>query len=987
MRRSFFTSAVALILPAVLLAQSNPPAPKPVARPQFNADEKKELEKWGIRNREELGTLLTPPRGRIDPQYQKIRADIYKIIEELAGDKIKGKGLKIIVSLWSNNTVRYGPDAVDPVQMQRQWEYEEKKGTWPIAPMMGLDPNAKFYELELSLGLLNKIRTRSEMAFIIGNMLSHILEGHTVEDTLGGWWSNQRYEGIADQQALDLMRGKFNLDDAVSILYRLLALDENNKKDQGEAVAQILKKEHHEGVRIAIVQAYIQYLRRQYADAQPVPAAAVPEYYRSDVRDRRVGIGKGPNKDIAAVIPDFLGIVNDHFLAHDPKMNWLTTNGGPEGSKYNFAAIRGSEEQGREMFVLGLEAIDKSKKSAQIKGDAAFMLAMFIDMHFNYKPLDKMTDAQSHKVASLHLKWTNDGWNPNKFVEYADNVTDNFSFSWVHGGLLSQLAYQQVVWSLVQVNDVWKKWVTNWPKQLAGEFHSAQSLAYSIFEQKENESHWKIPGLKELYANSILAFYKSRAYKDFYREARDNADGNYFRTVGWMRKFIDNNIDPAAGPAVELFKSQLDEFEKVRAEFFTKFNRYRNMTPERMNSLFEAMKSDNQVPMTDDLVELAQQAMMKYVRAYGEMDGLPNAKFATFSGPNSETFWAMSRALLSRRFNAEDKMMMAKYMATQKYFSSDFGDSKHKPEMIANIAAYVKSLSAEEFLKLLTSEIAMLNKGRETAYNDPEMLKSEKKYRDLEAEWKGIQKTMKASDPRYLAFFQEKLAPASFEMMDFIMVIKSYEALIASSHFSVLSLPGLDRGASVEIAKKFSFNELRVMTSKYYQVREAWKAPRKRWPNFYQIDDIPPRMSPATGLFLFDTLLATQSQAPTFEYWTQVYERIYRLGFTSLEMRTELKEGFESYMVEKFKTMRPAKVFDVIRREPFMAVLKAETASRLLLQYLDATLLGKKTLEQRAAELNRIIKDTKLKEKFPDLYAKLREDSALHLKMQPGEID
>ncbi|RYZ82246.1 MAG: hypothetical protein EOP06_22005 [Proteobacteria bacterium] len=101
------------------------------------------------------------------------------------------------------------------------------------------------------------------------------------------WWSSQSHEAVADHIGVDRILGKYDLDAALSVVTKL-----HPKSDEevtvNDALGSGAGSHHAEGVRVSLLQFYVEYLRHYNAKASPREQVALPALVKLDKWGRSV---------------------------------------------------------------------------------------------------------------------------------------------------------------------------------------------------------------------------------------------------------------------------------------------------------------------------------------------------------------------------------------------------------------------------------------------------------------------------------------------------------------------------------------------------------------------------------------------------------------------------------------------------------------------------------------------------------------------------
>ncbi|MEO0335146.1 MAG: hypothetical protein AAF202_02050, partial [Pseudomonadota bacterium] len=267
---------------------------------ELNPQQIEALEEFGGQFQAGMGVVLTPPIGNVDPEVLEAKAYLEELVEVLAGEELADKDTKLVVNLYSTNNINaFAHEIIGHQGVEKQW-IEKQGGPWPVRSLYQAGPNQTILELGFSVGLLSKLKTRAQLAFIVAHELIHFLERHThhdVEDLKRRFekmWASQSDEAVADSLGIRLMIGKFELSAAIEVL-RMLAADNTDLSSEATDVfdaAEAGASSHHStGVRISMAEFFIELLRRTDERAIPLADESLPDVFkRLSQRNPRDGI-------------------------------------------------------------------------------------------------------------------------------------------------------------------------------------------------------------------------------------------------------------------------------------------------------------------------------------------------------------------------------------------------------------------------------------------------------------------------------------------------------------------------------------------------------------------------------------------------------------------------------------------------------------------------------------------------------------------------
>lgn len=236
------------------------------------AEDKSQFGKWLSKQNIGQGRSLNLPNKKNESFANEAEIEIKKIVERLIPGFLASNNVMInIVSTPKESAfVRevdlsaMKPELSSALRNLFQWKH-----------------NKNAVEITFSLGMLRFVKTKDELAFVVAHELNHYLEDHTEsiesikemsdEEKKKRAKDLQRFEVLADYKAFDLLAGKYNLNDSIQVMKRMFAIGyEENKDSKWDARdagfsfgSKFLQTHHSHGVRIALILARIESLKRE----------------------------------------------------------------------------------------------------------------------------------------------------------------------------------------------------------------------------------------------------------------------------------------------------------------------------------------------------------------------------------------------------------------------------------------------------------------------------------------------------------------------------------------------------------------------------------------------------------------------------------------------------------------------------------------------------------------------------------------------------
>ncbi len=443
--------------------QGGPRIPAPPLLPQAEA-----LELWNNRHAASLGRVMTPPVGEIPPEVKRVQSKIEDMIEKMAGDALRAKGIKLHVNLFSGDALNaFAGRNSDDWEGSGKVTPERAKRNASIATLRPqLDPESKggpIYELGITAGALRKLETEDELAFLLGHELAHLLEGH-VEPVGRSWLSSQSHEAVADHEGFRMMlKAGYDPAQGLRLLNRLH--EGHEAQDIGTLMGGLshgASSHHHEGVRVALGQIKLEQMRRSDTEAQPTEVVRpLPDWMKLEAE---ASLDFDPDKKLASATRQ-LGL---DFMNSEPKASYSDRYLKPpdsQGHKDLYYAPWEPKTAGA-LYQQALEAIEGAPGTAQKKGDSALLLLHALSEKGYDKDGAPDLSKVSQQVTTFFQRQTEQGWKADKFLEnMAQGAPDGRVDSQFALKVLFSPGFQEI--DLYHSNAEWKTLVDAAPQMLA----------------------------------------------------------------------------------------------------------------------------------------------------------------------------------------------------------------------------------------------------------------------------------------------------------------------------------------------------------------------------------------------------------------------------------------------------------------------------------------------------------------------------------------
>lgn len=411
---------------SVLYSPRASPASLPPSAPRLEAEERDFLVQYGSRRRDSSGVLLTPPRGLPRDATVRTRAFVAGMLDRLAGKILAEKGITVDVNLYSADQMNAFAGCATHQDM----------------PACGLrllqtSNGEQRYEMGVNLGLLRHFENEEEVAFVLAHELNHILEGQVdVHSGSGGWVCSQAHEAVVDHNAVEMMaKAGYDPRGSLTAMMKLFAASPpSGPKSFWEYAAAGASTHHHPAVRMALLQAKVEMVRRQNPQLLTAVMHPIPSYIRlcragrtEYFEPRRAGFEgwmQGLTDALLAGAP-----LEDAPRATLPMM--------PAGIKAE--SFKPSDEQLERSFCQALDRIDAAQEQGgQAQGDAVLMLLYYgVRTPFGMPSLTKLMNGGG----GPRLSWLSDdtlrrvtttlgrarGWKADAFMQKIESLGIDFA--------------------------------------------------------------------------------------------------------------------------------------------------------------------------------------------------------------------------------------------------------------------------------------------------------------------------------------------------------------------------------------------------------------------------------------------------------------------------------------------------------------------------------------------------------------------------------
>lgn len=954
-----------------------PPLPRmraPISKDQvqLGQDELTELQRWKQRYQPQLGLLQTPPLGPVDPQVQSARSYVEQLVQELAGEDLKKQGVQLRVELFSGDKPQVGVDDLD--SQEKQWESKHPDQPWPIrswlnAPKEGQRP---LYRLVLSEGLLRNLNTKEELGFVVAHELSSLLR-HDVQDPNNqqslqvksqNWLDAHEMQAGQDAAALAMMtRAKLNPEGALSALdklYRKFPL-QYPKEDQKTALAAAAQGQEHEGVRVALLQAQIEQMRRigepaTMQPSTPLPAELVPQ--------------SPPQYDVH--VPDF-GRFQQNFvktalsLTGDTTPEWMfqntpppevmelrLTNACPQDFEKALVGLSDqlshsdlSPQQRVNGFLRTLLAVGNNGLPQGFSQEACAQVYEFLNKNGAFQA-QSFCDSLSNGSQSLHR-------------EFATTVQLNPSFQKMLGTALPDLSRAAV-------------------PNYARDPKTGQSDVTMV------ASFLKSPFAEPLFP-SALGFLAQQNPAQLAQQNHDSGLPLGLVLCNQLRSLekLPADFTLQLRGAMTAIQSSANGLREDHARLRL---RPPLAEPAKLNGYLQGLFRSEQGGAFSPEFEQQLPALLKdLVLTCNHQKDLVFDSSRPLDLENGQ-----ERRLCSLLSSAEpsEKREIARYISRQWAHELHLPSHSARRQWTPELSKYYASLSAEQLVSELTTQDLSQHSDRlRGMLRDTYGLKPEEVADLSTANLKALDARRESGEftPRPDQFS----TPA-----DYAQALKTYQERCAriklDSRFlsAAESRPVLSQLAMIGQDSQTSQNLAARLTPQTFEaVLGAAEAAVERSKTLRHLcnDLAVEALGSDAGAFLMDGFLANEKQIPELDRFWSLAERTSKLSPAAIEARPATRDRFARSLFPRLQKLPANELRSWLGKEHVLQSLKSSQAADLLMQVLgDDAKEGAdvQTLAQKVAGLD---KDLKLQEKFPLAYSIMRDDVALQAKLQPSNVN
>jgi hypothetical protein len=957
--------------------------------PPADGDEQKELDVWVKRYQPELGLLQSPPTGPAGPKARVAQTYVNDLVKQLAGEQLEKGGIELRVEIFSGDIAQ--ADLDDTTRQERQWERKHPDKPWPIrtwldAPKDGSKP---LYRLALNQGLLETLKTREELGFVVAHQLQELLEHHAADPhneeelkiSRKSFVDSREAQLANDAKALKMMTAAgLNPQGALGALdklYRKFA-PQYPADDQKAALVAAAQIQEHEGIRTSAMQFQVEDLRRK---GHPSTANPVQEI---------------PAAVVAPATGDYQGRL-DNFPAFTAAMNnaasGLATEQTPDW-------MFGDRSKSPELALLKTVKPNPQEYEAALLGVCEHLTATVADPQHRVNGLLRLAIA-------LDGECLPNGFSPEgqqqlrDFLSANDFSAERFLTTLSKDGksLHRELArnvqltetFQSVAAPLYQPG---KDGISRLVDQTAASFcrhpetgqHEIEALP--MFLSRNNNDEHETRALVERYNESSLALLRAEDPQKLARELdevglpRGLGLGNAMREVDDLEPDFRIALRETMQPIEQASHAVREDNARLRL-------RPPLVEPVKLGAyLEEFFASEAGGEFSQEFERDLKPLMLDLVRSCNSQ---PDLLFD--SGRPRSLDQGLERRLTEMlgTVEAKDKAEIARFLARTWAHELRVPTNSDRREFTGQLGSYLQSLGKEELVRQLSTE----DTAQHAAFFRKTLLEgyllSEDALPDTStASLAALEKRVSAGEfePKRDQFSDraeyEKARKAYRERQDKMKKISAFlapaEARLVLSKLAVL---GHDPRLSLEVASSLSAPEFLSILSNTEQVVERSKTVRKvSGDNGLEV------VGTDAGTFLLDGFLAVEKSFDTIDEFYDLARRTAEMSPGALESRADTRGRMAEALYARLQKLEePDKLREWLGKERVLETLKPEQTSNLLIRLLGE--LAKPGADPAAlgAAVKELDGSYSLKEKHGLAYVLLRDSVTERVKLQPGNLN
>lgn len=919
------------------------------------------------------GNLLTPPRGWISPEVARLRKYVSGIVNDLAGPELSRKKINYVINIYGSSDVNAWVQQMSPAvkeSAEAKWKEAHPDQIWPLRAAWSMKDDEKpIYEIGVSTALINALKTKDQVAFVLGHELTHLLEGHTdpAESNklqIKKWWSSQSHETVADHLGIDKIVGKYELDAALDVM-EILHPKREEPVDMRDVLQAAMGSHHAEGVRISALQYYIEFVRKSHANALPRAQVAIPPQLKLSTAGREAPPRPRDPKLLQAY-NRLLHIFLSGSVGPNASRNLEDFNNSNRDPLFSGLFNSPDPQSYSELFLHAVRYLNESKGTKVAKMNALFRAMIFLgsNNHLYYTSQDWFQSLSTNDRYEIHrfllsLSTGEGAWSEADFKAFFKGLPGK-SLIYIQDPFFGFGFGQSVLAMMKKVSPTWGHFAEYLSSlELFDRPEKFESLAFVEFLRVLVREGAPESDLLVGARNKMLSSLGS--YRD---SARLMKEMDRFAVPAMRKILFDKTKNPKR---LALIKSVNDAFAVHEAAF----------NKELLEVIMAGLTKENPEPMDRILLESqlqqldfkslsrseearALEAYEKHTRsalAFGD-SVKPNELSVTADFAPNE--WNFLSLLMERAGSDPVKLNdYFRFMITQ-VNPSFFSKSEIPPEALVRLSKAMAMFGKEDFLKfsqqLTPAEVQIRATINEMQRQSPFM--------DFDSLIHNSSKHAKKMNLDIRAYYKKMIG------------FREYTGISPRVNANLLMISQVFYDPSTNPMQKLSLAEF----NKLLQTIEVG--------NYYaQVGGVPSFMLgfPQTASkILVDVLYNNLNFINDLEGIAKTYQRVVKLAGSAFSPDPVQEERFKQAFQQKLSVLPLQKQVQWMKSEALRKALGAEFVGKQVANYV-STAAGKDRIRLKQIS-DQTMKNLKIQTDWPDAYKNYRENLAVLQKLQPAEI-
>lgn len=960
------------------------PTPVVPDRVQLTPPENEELKRWKDRLRPELGQLQTLPIAEPGSVMDPARHYVEGLLLKLAGEDFKAQNMTVRVEIFSGDVPQAGLD--DSTELEQDWADEHPGQAWPIRTWYEAPPNGKaLYRVALSAGLLRTLQSEDELAFVLAQQASRLLQ-HDKQDPQNeeelsvhgqSFVEPGEMQSGADHDGLERMRrAGFNPGGALDALNRLWANRpaHYSSDDQTRALQAAAAGHEHEGLRIALMQTQVEDLRRSgdpttAKPLTPLPAGLVPPgpaLYEKAVEDY---------PKFQKAFTDLADLVSDHTP------DWMFDNGSRPPQVWEIRRTEACREDYERVLLETCTHLEQSGKPVQQQVDGLLRLLLAT----RAKPLPEEKPFREETIARLQAFCSRPGWNPDAFlatlkrapegdrrVSLLDSLVDDLGFNETFQRLgierLAQLAPQH------SITD---------PK--TGEQDLGKLPSFYAKNQNEPHNTWS---QAPLYNEAVRSFVRGL---DAETVARQRDEDGLPLALSLTTRLLDTRHQSAADlDALEnSLESMLQAAHNVRESDASRRLRPPLQDPARVSAYSHGLfASEAWGAWSPEFEAGLPSLLLDLARSCSGQSGLVDDT----STPRTLHAGEERRIceLLKQTTNPADREALLRYLCRHWDQQQRVPGTSARRNWTQPVAAELAKRSPAE----LTRELSQ-----------PDRSQHAETLRNLFVTGYRLQDSdLPDASTASLAALEERHQAGEFEPKpedypneeDYYQALNDYSKRVdrmseaveylapAESRLvlSKLAILGHDEKISAEVARRLSRDQFSTILAGAEEAKDRAELICDLAEN-----NAATRVGADAGGFLVDGYLAVEAQFADLESSYNHLDRLLQVSSSALEARAGTRRKVADALFPRLDRLEPEQAHEWLGKDHILGTLSAPQAGSLLVKVLGDAVRPEADVTALAKQVAALNEEFKLQEEHPAVYAELRNTVTEKANLQPGTVD